>query len=489
MSTFNGPPTLTQGFSITQWYADSIAADLTNDVIFESFMNCISLNINQFARLNKTELMNYFLNLPKEICAEVRSQLSYEFISHHKFDENTHILRNRTAINPIVSDIYDLIQFNTADSNSVHNANLGQVYIIEAPEITQENENNISINDNYDMMDTQFLLNNIKSILQENQKSIFDKVNSQSKHIKELIEEKKGLKQEIVKINSKLDQLQTQMSNKNCANDNDIIPINSNSSLSNNSQNSNEQNNRQQPIASYATRVSNTSNINFNTQQQKRPNTNQNNNNLTNKTPRINANSRPSTNSTNNNIRQNTTTQKTLRNFNSQNPNAPNTNIPKETPWRTAGPKIRKFNKSNQYLKSVGTNKSNSELLVVDKPFSVYIGRLDNSISTDRISAFLKSIFKSKISDLKEVKQNHTWFKSYWFTISYLEKSLIDQKELWPSGCVVDRYRRPKSAPATSLTSNATNTTNTTSNNTNASNEMHHEQSIVNNDSNATNSN
>ena len=176
------------------------------------------------------------------------------------------------------------------------------------------------------------------------------------------------------------------------------------------------------------------------------------------KTPRMdntrnnnNNSSKKVTNKNNNNRRHRTSDQRGLLNFDSQNPDAVNTIIPQEAPWKRAGPRTKKPSKAQQYLSSVGTNTS-STLKVVEKPFSVYIGRLDNGIVESELTSFLKTIFKKPIGNLNPIVHHHKWFKSFWFTVSYLEKDKIFNKELWPSGCVINSYMRPRQTQATSAT-------------------------------------
>ena len=293
------------------------------------------------------------------------------------------------------------------------------------------------------------------------------------------------------------------MNNKSTGKENEIIVLNNDASSSNaNIVPPNQQNNflasTNNSFAQVAKSLLDITNQ-LQSSTTKRPLINQNNNRMSVKTPRNGndttnsrnsnqLNSRPNNNTTatannnnsnhNKNLRQNSSAQKSLLNFDSQAPNAPNTNIPKENPWRLAG----KVNKAKHYLKAIGTN-SNNALETVDRPFAVYIGRLSNNTNKDQVVDFLKTIFKSNIGPINEVEHNHKWFKSYWVNVNYLERELIYNKDLWPSGCVVDRYRKPRTNPATIPSANNTLSNQAPNTIINNNELMQHEQTIATNGS------
>ena len=76
-------------FDFTNWLIKSLDTDLTIDDNFDNFASNIYESINQFARLSKDELTNYFSQLPKEINQRLRTTLSFEFLDFNGLD-STH---------------------------------------------------------------------------------------------------------------------------------------------------------------------------------------------------------------------------------------------------------------------------------------------------------------------------------------------------------------------------------------------------------------
>ena len=149
--------------------------------------------------------------------------------------------------------------------------------------------------------------------------------------------------------------------------------------------------------------------------------------------------------------------QQTLTKFNSYKPHLPSVPM-NEGNWNKTkqDKKKEKFinkNKEKAFVNSIGTG-SFEGLESVDRPHTVLIKRVGNSVDPDKIVDFLKNSITNRISDFKELQLPHQHFKAYTFSISFLKKSIINDKALWPNGWVVSSYYRPKTQPSASAISN-----------------------------------
>jgi len=153
------------------------------------------------------------------------------------------------------------------------------------------------------------------------------------------------------------------------------------------------------------------------------------------------------TRSNNQNLRQKNTAQRRLRNFDSTVQSSVSTEIIEENPWTLKAKKNKVINKT--YRKTVGTcyDETNT-IATIKRTYPVYIGRIQNNISTEQITSFLNQKFKKPISELTKIQLKHSNFSSYYFYIDFLEQSLIKNKEIWPHGLIIDRYNRPRAKPA-----------------------------------------
>ena len=149
--------------------------------------------------------------------------------------------------------------------------------------------------------------------------------------------------------------------------------------------------------------------------------------------------------------------QHTLTKFDSYKPHLPSVPM-NEGNWNKTkqDKKKEKFNSKNKekaFVNSIGTG-SFEGLEAVDRPHTVLIKRVSNSVDPQKIVDFLKNSINTRIGDFQELTLPHLHFKAYTFSISFLKKSIINDKALWPNGWVVSSYYRPKTQPSTSAISN-----------------------------------
>ena len=85
-------------------------------------------------------------------------------------------------------------------------------------------------------------------------------------------------------------------------------------------------------------------------------------------------------------------------------------------------------------------------LTIASKQFYIYLGRLSLTTSTEQVKHFLNNTFNNiKINNLAELNNNKEdrSFKSFKFSVDFLDKSIIDDKTLWPRNSVVTKYKLP----------------------------------------------
>ena len=106
-------------------------------------------------------------------------------------------------------------------------------------------------------------------------------------------------------------------------------------------------------------------------------------------------------------------------------------------------------NKNNQskvrFVNTLGTG-SNSTISTASKQFFIYLGRLSLETSKEQVQNFLNNTFKNvKINGLEELNSENEQrsFKSFKFSVDYLDKNILDNKELWPRNSVVTKFKLP----------------------------------------------
>jgi hypothetical protein len=88
-----------------------------------------------------------------------------------------------------------------------------------------------------------------------------------------------------------------------------------------------------------------------------------------------------------------------------------------------------------------------------DKPFNVYIGRIDINESNDKVIKILKDL-QLNVTEFSELPRVHSKFKSFTFKIPSKQKYIIYNPTNWPIGIVVNKYTPSKNIQITSNTNN-----------------------------------
>jgi hypothetical protein len=413
-------------FNFTQWLSDALEMNLNSDEIFGKFASNIFENIDQFARLPKDAIIDNFSHLDKNAISRLRISLSSEVIDFHNL-ENTHTLKTTKNHTQILEDLYVIIQLSSANMDQILAGDLSKTY----------NVVNTNAALNVDIKDLNMLYQLLNDTLQKNHNLVVEKlknakftINSQNKKINNLENQNMTLTKELGQVKIALEAVNTTLKSKK-----GYPPPPPFSMQSNN----------------YASiTASNTTNAVSNTPSRKRP-------------PEQ-SQSKKSTTSTrlaatpNNNNRQ-----RELMNFNSfdaQSNNVPissnnnnnNNNNNKNNNRNTnafiiAGEKQQQKRQRNlqnkQYNKSVGLG-IGSDLLVRKRNFFVYFGNIDIKATTEAVKESLNRILNGiEFDDFIELNtdKHERKSKSFKFSIGYLDKDVINQKQLWPQYTIVNRYK------------------------------------------------
>ena len=371
-------------FNFSQWLADCLNTDLSINENFDCFASNIFESIDQFARLAKDHLFDYFSQLNKDTINRLRHSLSYEVLDFHGL-ESTHSLRTTNNHNQILEDLYTIIQLSSSTKEQILHYNLSKTYDIIKTDAIQK----------VDLKDLNQLYELLNVTLQKNHNLVVEKlknskimINSQNKKINSLQDQNKVLAKELDKVRAALDAVNSTLKSKISFPTPPLFTMPSNTNY-----------------ASAA--ASNITNHNSTTPstRQKRPPTTTTESLASKKSTTTN---RHAVTPNNNNNRQ-----RTLMNFNSydaQSKNVPinNTN---NNAFIVAGEKQQQKKQRNlqnkQYNKSVG--------LGIRIEYDDFI-----ELNVDK-------------ADRKS--------KSFKFSIGYLDKDVINKKQLWPKYTIVNRYK------------------------------------------------
>ena len=135
--------------------------------------------------------------------------------------------------------------------------------------------------------------------------------------------------------------------------------------------------------------------------------------------------------------------QQVIKNFDSTITGTGNTNL-NENKWRKPKNDLRN-EKATKIIYKICRNR-----VAVDIPHCIQIKRVDNECEPEKIQDFLKNTLHLKFKDFNEVHLEHRHFKAYKVTISYLDKKLVNEKEKWPQGWVVNSFYPQKKSIANS---------------------------------------
>ena len=414
------------------------------DVTFEDFCTkFINLIPNDLGRLNAKTINEAVRALSDEVIIALRKGLcSYLLSISSALEKNKYHLKKKTKGSTALKEIYELIKI-IAENEPITDIILDEYFYLAGDKFQQKNQELI-----------ENLFTNIEEI----------KIN---------ISETRTTDHEIKKLNSRMDAIDATLNlivnmlknpnenriatTRDGSNSNPIlldqtafpslpVSMNTNSNLGSIFRN-NATNPGQTPKSHKRVRLDHLNSANE-TNGNESPGTNRSNyNNKNNNNNNNNSSKQAKTRSNNQNLRQKNTAQRRLQNFDSTVQSSVNTEIREENPWTLKAKKNKVINKT--YRKTVGTcDDETNTIATIKRTYPVYIGRIQNNISTEQITSFLNQKFKKPISDLTKIQLNHSNFSSYFFYIDFLEQSLIKNKEIWPHGLIIDRYNRPRSKPA-----------------------------------------
>ena len=406
-------------FNFSQWLADCLSTNLNNDTNFDNFASNIFETIGQFARLNKNDHINYFSQLEKDIVNRLRTSLSYEVLDHHDMD-TTHTLRITNNKDQIIEDLYIIIQIASSSKDYIKSIDLSKIYEIKTNVFEKIEVKNIT--QMYELLINS--INSNQNVILEKLKRSKNMIKSQSKQIHDLQDQNKTLTNDLNKVKAALEAVNDTLKSKPSFSLPPPFQLPSS-------------NNYARATAANVTQPSN--NQTTPSSRQKRPTTNDD----------TSVSKKSATNHQNIATPGGNKTQKKVMNFNSFDPQSKNVPISSKnnTVFTIAGEKQQQKRQRNwqnkQYNRSVGLG-TGSELLARKRKFFVYFGNIDINASTENVKDSLKSIlngiefddFMELNTDIEERKS-----KSFKFSIGYLDKDIINQKQLWPKYTIVNRYK------------------------------------------------
>ena len=414
-------------FNDIQILADFKDQDFNNEEVADKFLQILVTNSNQYATFTKTDIENYFSQFSNAFVKIIHDSLA-EYVLNELSLANNYIINPKEEA--LYTNLHAYFQLLTANDAQLESYDFSKIFT----KSTSKRKNLTYVLDS--------TLNNlIKEI--KNLKAI---TKNQSSMIEQVKVENKALKEELKKVLSKLDVVTA--SNKNLFS----FPL--------------------QPMPSIATQNNNTSqitNVSFSkavtsqksatpassSQGTKRPLTDQNNssNKMVRATPVSNRQARP---------------QFSLKKFNSFNPDSQNEEIDltKDDGYKIVGRRNNRKNKANaqltnktqkafkpDYAKIIGRG-AQCELSGEPKQFYIYLGKLNVNATLDGVRKYLVENLKTvefnenqsrevKFYNLKELNTEleERSYKSFSFSVSYLDKDIIKMKELWPLYSIVNRYK------------------------------------------------
>ena len=400
----------------------------TNNANFDKFALDIISNINQFARQNKTDLVNHFSQYESKVRQKIRTSLSNELLAHVDFDE-AHLLKKTTSSEKLNNDINDLIILITATPEEVKQRNLTNLYEIKPNEVITIS----TLQQLYEQLNKN-ITSNHKIVLQQ-LKNSKNTIIEQSKQIASLKNSNEMLETELKSVQTKLETINKTLNDKDSFPAIPKVTTNNFSTFSKN-------------VSSNL--ITHTTPLNPN-QSKKRSNTESENpiaynNASAAKKPLY---SKISNSNNNNN-------QKMLFNFNSFDKNSKNTPITNYTNNSNNGgfivagqkehlKKQRNFQKK-QYNRSVGMG-SSDETIARKRKFFVYFGNIALTVEVDKVKEIIeKALCGIQYEDFIELNgnSNDRKFKSFKFSIGYLDKEIINYKSKWPKYTIINKYKCSK---------------------------------------------
>ena len=458
-------------FNSCQFLADSLNADLGNEETFVNFMQSLCSNANYFATQTKNEIEDFFSQFVNaSVRIAIYSSLAENVLIHFNL-KNSFKCKEKILEKDMYLDIHAFFQLLVANENHVATYNLASNFDKVTTNKSKQNKNHQ--NPSEDSLN--LLLEEIRDL-----KTI---INNQSNLINQIKLENKEFKNELLKITQKVDgALLGNMSAFSFP-----LPP-SMSTLSNSNSTTTSVNvNSTQASSLFSNKVAANIAIVGTPSGTKRPLSNQNNNSSKFPKPTPNAHSN-----------RNSHQQRQIKNFNSFNPDSEYSiiDLNDNDGYTTVTTRKNRKNNNNNYNKNnINSNNNNnynnnnknnsntfnnnnnnnnnkkkktfrpeytkingrgvsSELSAQPKQFYIYLGRLDISTTKVKVQNYLEKVFQSvkfsdndtrnvKFSNLKELNENFVdrSFKSFSFSVSFLDKEIVKMKELFPLHSIVNQHK------------------------------------------------
>lgn len=402
-------------------------------------------NINSMCRIPMKDLLQTIQLLPLELLKSIRNKISNNFLLHFRSIHPANlVLKSKSSSRGLSQDIFrlshllcnkiydndhilEIYKYKTnKDTNCIEKDDLEDIYTVvedNAIELKKQNQ----------------LLN---EIIKHN-KQLQSIISHQSNLIDKLIIENNTLKTTVDNNTSTITRINLAMSKLSTSN------------FQNSHQTASAQSNQtygafnpqpfHPPIPSYSQTVQ--TNIPL-CQETPRPNKrqlqNENNSQKSKQSKSDNTESGNNQNLQNLNRPKPQQSKKTLKSFDSSNPELPNKDLDekKDDGFKVAGPKKPKQKKSSteSYLKNSGKGQ-NIGFEACERKMEIYLGRVGLKVDNKSVEDYVKNIVN--IFKFEELTLVHKNFKSFKFEISIFDRDKINDKSLWPRGTVVNRYHRP----------------------------------------------
>ena len=133
-------------FCPNQFLADYLDKDYRDDEIFSSFMEKLTSNIDFFARFTRTDISNFFSQLPIEFKYFIHASLSEMVLVHFKLSDH-YKTRSNFKEDILYDDLYDFCQILVANEDVIQSYEFSRNFQKTSPK--QKNLNSI-LEDNLD---------------------------------------------------------------------------------------------------------------------------------------------------------------------------------------------------------------------------------------------------------------------------------------------------------------------------------------------------
>lgn len=396
-----------------------------NDDLKSNITTYFLANVNQLARVPLNDLVTCIKSLNIEVIKYLRKEIAFNLLNHHNL-QNNYSLKPNSSVNTFSKEIYTLTQLCIKEKLSESDLNTVFKKITQTSHLLNEND----LEDIFTSMEEIHI--DVKN--SNNQiKSLIDLIQIQSIRISTLQSENQALKSIVQNNNLMLKQIQSHLNIRNLNDD------------SNHPHTSHVPNTPKQPM--YSTVLASGQNNKKETPRYKRPaqDSPPTNNDQSNKRTRSKSNSNPNKkHQTSYPTRPSTcpngqTNIRTFDSTNSDDQSKPNDS--NENDFKVAGPRKKSKKASIQkYIKTSGQG-SNVGFKSCERKIEIYLGRISIDEKFENVKKAVGEIVS--ISSFDKITTIHSNFQSFKFTISVFDLDKIKDKNNWPRGVVIGRYKKP----------------------------------------------